>query len=131
MKEPRTLLVVLSDIRQELEADYMQWYDDEHIPQRLAVPGFLRAARFQAGPPVFSGSLAMPEQAPPRHLAVYEMTSPKVLASDPYRRLIAHPTEWTQRVRSHFELSLRASYVERFRMEAGDPRVDAFRQHGM
>jgi hypothetical protein len=128
VKAPRTLLVVLSDIRKELEADYLKWYDEEHIPQRLAVPGFLRAARFQAGPPVFSGSLAMPERAPPGYLAVYEMTSPEVLVSEPYRRLIAHPTEWTKRVRSTFELRLRASYVERFRMEGGDPRVDAFRQ---
>lgn len=123
----RALLVVLSDIRPELEADYLKWYDEEHIPQRLAVPGFFRAARYQAGPPVFSASLAMPEQPPPQHLAIYEMTGPEVLESEAYRQLIANPTESTRRIRSTFDLRLRSAYVERFRLEAGDPRVDAFR----
>jgi hypothetical protein len=125
---PRTLLVVLSDIRPELEADFVRWYDEEHLPQRLAVPGFIRAARYEAGPAVYSGSLAMPEAPPPRHLAVYEMDGPEVLESEPYRRLIANPSEWTQRVRSTFELRLRHSYVERFRLAAEDPRVAAFRR---
>jgi hypothetical protein len=128
VEAPRTLLVVLSDIRKELEADYQKWYDEEHIPQRLSVPGFLRAARFEAGQPVFSGSLAMPEEAPPQFLALYEMTGPEVLASEPYRALIANPTEWTQRIRSTLDLRLRAGYVERFRMEASDPRVNTFRE---
>lgn len=127
MEAPKTLLVVLSDIRKEMEADYLKWYDEEHIPQRLAVPGFVRASRFEAGTPVFSAGLRMPEQQPPRHLAVYEVTGPEVLASEPYRRLIANPTEWTQRVRSTFDLRLRAAYVERFHLEAGDPQVAAFR----
>jgi hypothetical protein len=124
---PRTLLVVLSDIRPALESDFVRWYDEEHLPQRLAVPGFIRAARYEAGPAVYSGSLAMPEAPPPKHLAVYEMDGPEVLESEPYRRLIANPSEWTQRVRSTFELRLRQSYVERFRLSADDPRVGAFR----
>ena len=124
---PRTLLVVMSDIRPELEADFVRWYDEEHLPQRLAVPGFMRAARFEAGPAVFSGGLEMPGEPPPRHLAVYEMTGPEVLESEPYRRLIANPSEWTRRIRSTFDLRLRHSYVERFRLSADDPRVDTFR----
>lgn len=123
----KTLLVVLSDIADELVPDYLTWYDEEHIPQRLAVPGFVRASRYEAGPPVFSAGLVQPEQPPPRHLAIYEMTSGAVLASEPYRQLIANPTDWTRRIRSTFDLRLRASYVERFHLEAGDPRVDRFR----
>jgi hypothetical protein len=124
---PRTLLVVLSDIRPELEPDFIRWYDEEHLPQRLAVPGFLRAARFEAGPAVYSSGLAMPEAPPPKHLAVYEMEGPEVLQSATYRDLIANPSEWTRRVRATFDLRLRHSYVERFELSADDPRVDAFR----
>ena len=126
-ERPRTLLVVLSDIRPELEPDFVRWYDEEHLPQRLAVPGFIRAARYEAGPAVYSASLAMPEAPPPKHLAVYEMEGPEVLESEPYRQLIANPSEWTRRVRSTFDLRLRQSYVERFRLSADDPRVDGFR----
>jgi hypothetical protein len=124
----RTLLVVLSDIRPELEPDFIRWYNEEHLPQRLAVPGFIQAARYEAGPAVYSASLAMPETPPPKHLAVYEMERPEVLESEPYQRLIANPSEWTQRIRSTFELRLRHSYVERFRLSADDPRVEAFRR---
>jgi hypothetical protein len=125
---PRTLLVVLSDIRPELEPDFARWYDQEHLPQRLAVPGFIRAARYEAGPVVYSGGLTMPEAAPPRHLAAYEMEGPEVLESEAYRHLIANPSEWTRRIRSTFQLRLRHSYVERFRLSADDPRVDVFRR---
>jgi hypothetical protein len=93
----------------------------------LAVPGFLGAARYAAGPAVFSGSLQMPEQAPPRHLAIYEMTGAEVLESEPYKRLIANPSEWTQRIRATFDLRLRHTYAERFRLTPDDPRVDRFR----
>ena len=126
-ERPKTLLVVLSDIRPELEADFVRWYDEEHLPQRLAVPGFIRAARYEAGPAVYSAGLAMPEAPPPRHLAVYEMEGPEVLESEPYRHLIANPSDWTKRVRSTFDLRLRHSYVERFRLDADDARVARFR----
>ncbi|TMF92012.1 MAG: hypothetical protein E6I08_00840 [Chloroflexi bacterium] len=124
--KPRTMLVVLSDIAPELESDFLRWYDEEHIPQRLAVPGFRRAARFQAGPPPVSGS-GLEVESPPRHLAVYEMDSVEVLESEPYRRLIANPTEWTRRIRSTFSLRLRHPYVEQFGLTDDDPRVDRFR----
>jgi hypothetical protein len=125
---PRALLVVMSDIRPELEPDFVRWYDQEHLPQRLAVPGFVRAARYEAGPAVYSASLAIPEVPPPRHLAVYEMDRPEVLESEPYRHLIANPSDWTRRIRSTFDLRLRHAYVERFRLSADDPRVDGFRR---
>jgi hypothetical protein len=124
--KPRTMLVVLSDIAPELEPDFLRWYDEEHIPQRLAVPGFRRAARFQAGPAPVSGS-GLEVEPPPRHLAVYEMDGVEVLESEPYRRLIANPTEWTRRIRSTFSLRLRHPYVEHFALTADDRRVDRFR----
>ena len=56
----------------ELEDDFDRWYDEEHIPKRLAVPGFTAAARFHA------------EWGGPRHLAVYHTTSPEVFSSAEY-----------------------------------------------
>lgn len=126
MTQNRTLLVVLSDIARELEPDFVRWYDEEHIPQRLAVPGFRSAARFEAGPQVFSGSLNIPAQPPPRHLAVYEMDGPEVLESEAYQRLISNPSEWTKRIRSTFDLRLRSAYVERFRLAETDSAVARF-----
>ena len=74
----KTLLVVLSDIRPELEADYLRWYDEEHIPQRLAVPGFLGAARYAAGPAVRRWAWSRPYFLRKRCKAMRETDTPQV-----------------------------------------------------
>lgn len=60
------------DCPPELETDFDRWYNEEHIPKRLAVPGFTAAARYQA---VTGG---------PKHLAVYHTTSPDIFNSPEY-----------------------------------------------
>jgi len=42
------LLMVWTDIDSEFEADFNRWYDEEHIPRLLQVPGFLSAGRYVA-----------------------------------------------------------------------------------
>jgi hypothetical protein len=79
------LLMVWADVPADKEKDFNRWYNEEHLAERLAVPGFLSAARYEA---VKGG---------PRHLAVYELESPAVLESEAYRRVQEQPTEWTKR----------------------------------
>jgi len=42
------LLMVWTDIDAEFEAEFNRWYDDEHLPRLLEVPGFLSAGRYVA-----------------------------------------------------------------------------------
>jgi hypothetical protein len=63
------LLMVWVDIDPEFEAEYHRWYDEEHVPHLLAVPGFLSAGRYVA----VKGS--------PKYLALYELEAPEVLRS--------------------------------------------------
>ena len=42
------LLMVYCDVAAEHEEEFNRWYNDEHIPERLAIPGVLNAARYQA-----------------------------------------------------------------------------------
>jgi hypothetical protein len=79
------LLMVWADVPADKEKEFNRWYNEEHLAERLAVPGFLSAARYEA---VKGG---------PRHLAVYELESPAVLESEAYQRVQAQPTEWTKR----------------------------------
>ncbi|KAF5381708.1 hypothetical protein D9615_005550 [Tricholomella constricta] len=58
------------------EEDYNDWYDNEHIPSRLNVPGILSSARYRA---VDSQS--------PSWLALYDITSPDVAQSAAYKGL--------------------------------------------
>jgi hypothetical protein len=48
MTTSQGLLLVMADIDPALEHDFNQWYEQEHLAERMAIPGFLRARRFTA-----------------------------------------------------------------------------------
>jgi hypothetical protein len=86
-------LVVLMDAPPAFEDEFNAWYDTEHVPQRMAVPGFERAQRYVC----FSGH--------PRYLAIYDMTSPDVLDSDAYLQVsLDRSSPWTKRVASRVRI---------------------------
>jgi hypothetical protein len=84
-KKGSGLLMVWADVPAEKEDEFNRWYNEEHLPERLAIPGFLSAARYEA----IKGG--------PKHLAYYELESPEVLESEAYKYVQAHPTVWTRR----------------------------------
>ena len=84
-KKGTGLLMVWCDVPADKEPEFNRWYNEEHIDERLSVPGFLSAARYEA---VKGG---------PKHLAVYELESPAVLQSAAYKKVSQNPTEWTKR----------------------------------
>jgi hypothetical protein len=84
-KKGTGLLMVWADVPADGEEEFNRWYNEEHLAERLSVPGFLSAARYEA---VKSG---------PKHLACYELESAAVLESDAYKEVQAHPTAWTRR----------------------------------
>ena len=53
------LLLVFSDVAPEHDEEYNRWYNEEHIPERLSIPGVLDAARYEAvqGGPRYLGML--------------------------------------------------------------------------
>ena len=85
---PAGLLYVEVDCPPELEAELHAWYNLEHVPERLKIPGFLSGQRYAA----LEGS--------PRWLATYELVSPAVLESAEYRKWLGGPLQsaWTTRM---------------------------------
>jgi len=77
--------MVWADVPADKEAEFNRWYNEEHLAERLAIPGFLSGARYEA---VKGG---------PKHLAVYELESAAVMESPAYKKVQANPTPWTQR----------------------------------
>jgi hypothetical protein len=77
--------MVWTDVPAEHEAEFNRWYNEEHLAERLSIPGFLSAARYEA---VRGG---------PKHLAYYELENVAVLESEAYKYVQDHPTEWTRR----------------------------------
>ena len=83
-KKGTGLMMVWVDVPSEHEDEFNHWYNEEHLPELLSVPGVLNAARYEA---VMSG---------PKHLACYELQSPSVVETDAFTS--RKPTEWAQKI---------------------------------
>lgn len=70
----------------ELEAEFNDWYETEHIPVRLALPGFTAAVRYRE------------HGVEHKYLAVYEIGDMRVLESAGYLALKTSPSERTARM---------------------------------
>lgn len=91
------LLTVQIGIDPAHEDDLNRWYDQEHVPERLAMPGFLAARRYR----MHDGS--------PNYLAVYELADPYAATSPEY--MSQQPSEWMRRLRPHWRSLQRAVWV--------------------
>lgn len=74
------------DVLPEAEEDFNRWYAEQHLPERLGVPGFLRGRRYRAA------------RGTPKYFTLYETESTEVLRSPAYLARLNNPTDWTRRV---------------------------------
>lgn len=87
---PRGLLHVEMDCPTEMEEEFHAWYNTDHLPERVSLPGFVRARRHTA------------LEGAPRWLASYELDSLAALESPEYLRCMGpNQTAWTKRIVSH------------------------------
>jgi hypothetical protein len=81
-------LLVLMQPPSNIDEEFNAWYDTEHVPERLSVPGVLTAIRFSSI-----------TAATPKYLAMYDLESESVLDSDAYKRVAGgNSSPWTKRV---------------------------------
>ena len=71
------LLVVRSQVAPPLHAEYHAWYDNQHVPDRIRLPGWLTARRYVA------------VHDPEMFLACYDLENLAVLRRPPYVSLRA------------------------------------------
>jgi hypothetical protein len=80
-------LLVLMQAPPAFEEEFNAWYDTEHVPERLGVPGFETGLRFVC----LDGA--------PKYLAVYDLARPDVLDSPEYAKVGgANFSPWSKRV---------------------------------
>jgi hypothetical protein len=87
------LLLNAMNIAPELEDEFNEWYDKEHIPALAAVPGVLSARRFRGS----SGNR--------KYVALYHLATPAVQESAEWKA--ARQSDWTSRLQPHFRDHLR------------------------
>ena len=85
------ILLITHEIPPDVLADCEAWFVREHLPERLAVPGFLRGRRFRG----IEGTLGF--------LVIYDTVSADVLATPAYHARLAQPTAWTTRIMQRFQ----------------------------
>ena len=83
---PQAALLLLFDIAGDDIAEHDDWHTREHLPERLAIPGFLRGSRWIAA----AGA--------PRYFVMYEVRELATLASSAYLARLNSPTPWTARM---------------------------------
>lgn len=87
MSTDRGLLLVAMEPPASLEEEFNDWYDTEHVPQRLSLPGFLGGRRFVC------------IEGWPRYLATYDLTTPAAVETPEYMAVSgSRSTPWSRRI---------------------------------
>ena len=84
---PKGLLFASFDFSTAYEDEFHDWYDLEHVPERLRVPGFINAERW------------IGDENPKIAVATYDLDSHAVMSSPAYNAIGgANGSVWTKRV---------------------------------
>src|SRR5690606_14403060 len=86
MTEARALLAVWMNPAPEREDDLNRWYAEEHFPDRLAMPGWLRGRRYVS------------LEGEHKYVALYDLEDLGALSSPKYKQSMANSTPWTRQV---------------------------------
>jgi hypothetical protein len=89
-------VLVWNDVAEDGRRQFYEWHDKEHIPERLAVPGFRRGRRY-----------SKPHHSP-EWFTMYEADDLSVVTSPEYLERLNAPTPATQRTLKYFRNTSRA-----------------------
>ena len=87
------VLVNWGGIVEEKEADYNSWHSKEHMPERIALPGFLRGCRAIGVPGTHINH---------KYFMMYEAERKDVFISRKYLDRLNNPTKLTKNILSHY-----------------------------
>jgi len=84
------------DVAPEMRAEWEDWHSSEHMPERLAIPGFLRGTRWVA----LSGA--------PSYFVLYEVASVETTTGAAYLERLNAPTPWSRKMMPHHRNMVRS-----------------------
>ena len=85
----RAAVAMWWDVPPEVRVEWEDWHTHEHMPERLAIPGFVRGTRWVA----HSGE--------PSYFVCYETRDTKTMTSGAYLERLNNPTPWSQKMMPH------------------------------
>tara|TARA_Y100000590_G_scaffold409088_1_gene500846 strand:+ start:1384 stop:2088 length:705 start_codon:yes stop_codon:yes gene_type:complete len=84
------LLMTFTEVSSELEADFNEWYNREHLMERVNIDGFRRARRYEA------------VKAEIKYLSTYEALDSDNIASPDYVKVLKTPSDWSKSIMPQF-----------------------------
>ena len=84
------VVAIWNGIQAQARADFYEWHSREHMPERVAIPGFCRGRRY----------IALEGQ--PEYFTLYETRTTEVLSGADYLARLNSPTPWTRSVTASF-----------------------------
>jgi hypothetical protein len=88
-------IAIWCHIEAPLRAEHDAWHSGEHLPERLAIPGFLRGRRCRAAD----------EAAAWPYFILYEVRDASVMTSPAYLERLNDPTPWSRKIFASCRLS--------------------------
>jgi hypothetical protein len=108
MSAGSAFLALWNDIERGREPEYNTWHTREHVPERVASPGFRSGCRYvDRDHPVH------------RYFTLYEVDSLDAFHTPEYRDLLQNPTPWSASMRPSFRNFLRVPCALRQRAGHG------------
>jgi hypothetical protein len=84
------MMITFTEVAADLEDDFNEWYNREHLDERVDLPGFRRARRYEAIDAII------------KYMSTYECANPTDIGSPAYLDVIADPSDWSQRIMPGF-----------------------------
>lgn len=97
------------EVAPEMRAEWEDWHSSEHMPERLAIPGFLRGTRWVA----LSGE--------PSYFVLYEVASLETISGAAYLERLNNPTPWSRKMMPHHRNMVRSLCLVREGWGGGVP----------
>ena len=92
----RAAIAMWWDIAPERKAEFEDWHSHEHLPERLAIPGFQRGSRWAAA------------DGGPGFFVLYELAGYETLSSPHYLERLNRPTPWSTQLMPHHRNMVRS-----------------------
>lgn len=97
------------DVAPEARAEWEDWHTSEHMPERLAIPGFLRGTRWVGGEGAY--------------FVLYETASLETISSGPYLERLNNPTPWSRKMMPRHRNMVRSLCAVKAGWGGGVPQV--------
>ncbi len=107
----RAAVAMWWNVAPEVRAEWEHWHSSEHMPERLAIPGFLRGTRWIA------------ESGEPSYFVSYEVASLETITAGAYLERLNNPTPWSRTMMPHHRNMVRSLCVLRAGWGGGSPQT--------